>query len=187
MMACENGVIEPFQGTDQVLQFAFRTEARGILKGSSLVPARRRGRSVSFGGPWDNLAQAALILTAVGWLDPYDALTVRVFFTPQIGITAARKVEDVTFLAHTLMDDLNVDRSYSGFVDDTVREWARLPARFEQQHWCDQLNISRMTLHRIARGRPDRSQRGVIHLLNDRLESARAVLRGVFQDQGLVP
>ena len=179
----------PFRSVDGALRFAYLTEGRSVVKISSLLGQMRgstvRGKSRS-DGPWDDHAQAAMILALTDrTLRPRLLVCVRGMYTqPNDPMLELRKQTDYRLLAEIVRESRPEIPHW--YAVDVIREWARDRRHHTDAWWSEHLGIHPRKLSYFNLGRRDRDQPGITPLMNDLLAVATSDLHVPMLEAGLL-
>lgn len=176
-----------FKSPEQAIKYAYRIESRSIVKvisyfsglcGSTLKQKRSDG-------PWDDHAQASMILSLMDRTISGDELiAIRARYTiPSTGTLEYRKATDCVLLTEHILA-LRSMPIY--FVLDTVRGWAGYRRTKADRYWSEELKISDRVIRGWRGGRADRGWKGIIRILDEFEAGAISAMHGPMESAGLI-
>lgn len=160
----------PFRSVESAIRFAYGMEGQAIVKVSNHLTSLRgstvRGKRRS-DGPWDDHAQAALILHMIERiLQPHQMICVRGYYTqPKDDMLEMRKQVDYRLLAELFRGETRTDIDQR-FVADVVRGWVGDRRHHQDKWWAAHLNVHPKTIQFCINGRRDRGVIGIIPFLD---------------------
>lgn len=180
----------PFRSVEAALRFAYRMEGQSIVKISSYFKGLRgstvRGKR-RFDGPWDDHAQAAMILVMVErTLTPPQFICIRCYYThPSESLLEMRKQTDYRLLGELYRQETK-DPIDQWFVTDVVRGWAGDRRHKDDTQWAAHLKMHPKSIQARVVGRRERNKIGIIPFLNELQSGATNALYTSMVDGGLI-
>lgn len=180
---------EPFRSPEAAIKFAFRVESKDIVKISSYFRELRGStvRQRRSTGPWDEHAQAAMILALIDrHMNLQQHIAARALYTiPTNHYLEERKATDCRLLGDIVRADAKTVPYW--YAIDVIREWAGYRRQHTDVWWAKNLARDVSTLRRWSNGNASRGLVGIIPMMQGLVSDGTEKVVQPMRDGGLIP